>query len=109
MRNTIKKILKENEFEWASEQLDIPTDEIEKWANRNESVVGGYIRRLQQLENKLPKVDWDSMGSSDDPKSLYTTETQNTLGIIQLKNDLRNIYDSIEELQNGIDELKNSQ
>jgi archaellum component FlaC len=86
MRKTIKKILKENEFEWAGEQLDIPTDEIEKWAQQNESVVGKYIQRLQQLEDKLPKVDWDDRDN---------------------KNDLRNIYDSIEELQNGIDELRN--
>ena len=97
MKYLIKKILKENEFEWAGEPLDIPTDEIERWAQQNESVVGKYIQRLQQLEDKLPKVDWDN------PKELYTTETQNTLGIVQLKNDLRNIYDSIEELQNGIE------
>tara|TARA_R110000868_G_scaffold327976_1_gene588905 strand:+ start:210 stop:539 length:330 start_codon:yes stop_codon:yes gene_type:complete len=101
MKHLIKKILKENEFEWAGEQLDIPTDEIEKWAQQNESVVSKYIQRLQQLEDKLPKVDWD------DRDNLFKTETQNTLGIIQLKNDLRNIYDSIEELQNGIDELRN--
>jgi hypothetical protein len=103
MKHLIKKILKENEFEWAGEQLDIPTDEIEKWAQDNQNIVSNYVQRLQQLEDKLPKVDWDN------PKDIYTTETQNTLGIIQLKNDLRNIYDSIEELQNGIDELKGSQ
>lgn len=99
MKNIIKKILKED-FEWASEPLDIPTDEIEQWAQRNQSIVSKYIQRLQQLENKLPKVDWD------DRDNLFKPETQNTLGIIQLKNDLTNIYDSIEQLQEGIDGLR---
>ena len=100
MRNIIKKILKED-FDWAQEPLDIPTDEIDQWAEKNVSVVSRYIHRLQMLEDKLPKVDWDNQDS------LFTTETQNTLTIIQLKNDLRNIYESIEELQRGIDELRN--
>ena len=103
MKSRIRKILKEESegFDWAKEQLDIPTDEIEQWANQNESIVGKYIKRLQNLENKLPKVDWD------DRDSLFKTETQNTLTITQLKNDLRNIYDSVTDLQNGINELKN--
>ena len=100
MKKLIRKILREGEFDWASGQLDIPTDEIEKWAQQNESIVSGYIQRLQLLENKLPKVDWD------DRDNLFKPETQNTLSIVQLKNDLTNIYDSIQELQNGITELR---
>jgi hypothetical protein len=101
MRNTIKKILKENEFEWASEPLDIPTDEIEQWAEKNENIVGVFVDRLQTLEDELPKVDWD------DRDSLRKRETQNTLTIRQLKGDLRNIYESIQELRLGINELRN--
>jgi predicted nucleic acid-binding Zn-ribbon protein len=102
MRNIIKKILKED-FNWASEPLDIPTDEIEQWVQHNQSTVSKYIQRLQQLEDKLPKVDWDN------ESELFKPETQNTLGVTQLKNDLINIYDSMEELQRGIDDLKNSE
>ena len=104
MKDLIRKILKEDfdDFGWASEPLDIPTDEIDNWVKENTNVVGDFINRLQTLEDSLPKVDWGDVGSLD---TLYT---QNTLSVIEIKNELANIHESIKIIKAVVDDLKNS-
>lgn len=102
MRDKIRKILKESEFDWAGEPLDIPTDEIEQWCDDNIRTVSGLIQRLVELEKKLPKVDWSTMTK----EQMYTEETQKILLVIQMRGDLENIYSSIQQLDEGIMEFK---
>jgi hypothetical protein len=100
MRNTIKKILKED-FEWAEEPLDLPLDDVEKWCDDNRNTLSNFIQRLEQTLSKLPEVDWN------DRDNLSKTETQRALGVKQIIGDLRNIYESLNEIDVEIQEWKN--
>ncbi len=103
MRNTIKKILKENEFEWASEPLDIPLDEIEQWCDSNRTQLSKYIQSLETTLSKLPKLMWAEMSDEE----MRSEQTQRILGITSIHSDLRNIYDSLDQADKEIQEFKN--
>lgn len=102
MRKTIKKILKESEWEWTQEnQNDVPLQDIVDWCENNRIQIAGWIQKIDEFYKNAPQMKWDNDDDSGDENKMIA------LSVKGIGDELRNIYSSFETIENEINYIQN--
>ena len=102
MRNLIKKILKESDFDWTKENTtEVPIKEIEGWVDKTRYEVAGWIQKIEEFHKNSPRVDWS------DKESVTSKNSMITLTVKGIGEELRNIYGSLDSIDGDIEYIRN--
>lgn len=102
MKNRIKKILKESEWDWTKENTtEVPIKEIEDWVDKTRYEVAGWIQKIDEFYKKAPQVDWsDKESATSEPNMVALT-------VKGIGDELRNIYSSFDTIDGDIEYIRN--
>lgn len=108
MRNTIKKILKENEFEWVTNQVDLPLNEIKKLSNQYETILKLKIKLEQYLVGKegMEDIDYSDRRINDDNHLMKYRNQYIIEQIREIYNEVNNVEGSVLDLSSSLDHLE---
>ena len=102
MKDLIKNILKESDFDWTKENTnEAPIKEIEDWVNKTRYEVAGWIQKIDEFYKKAPQVNWGDKGDMEDEDKMLA------LTVKGIGNELRNIYGSFDSIDDEIEYLRN--
>ena len=103
VNETIKKILKESEWDWTQEnQVDVPLEEIVNWCENNTIQIIMWIQKIREFDKHSPQMKWDGDDSefADENKMI-------ALSVKGIGDELRNIYSSFKTIKSEIDYIQN--
>ena len=102
MRNLIKNILKESDFDWTKENTtEVPIKDIEGWVDKTRYEISEWIQKIDEFNEKAPKMDWDNKEDFDDDDKMLA------LTVKGIGDELRNIYSSFDTIDGDIEYLRN--
>jgi hypothetical protein len=102
MKNRIRKILRESDFDWTKENTtEVPIKDIEGWVDKTRYEVAGWIQKIDEFNKKSPKMDWDNKEDFDDEDKMLA------LTVKGIGDELRNIYSSFDTIDGEIEYLRN--
>ena len=102
MKDRIRKILKESDFDWTKENTtEVPIKEIEGWVDKTRYEVAGWIQKIEEFHKNSPRVDWS------DKESVTSKNSMITLTVKGIGEELRNIYGSLDSIDDEIDYIRN--
>ena len=102
MKNLIKKILKESEWDWTQEnQMDVPIQDISDWCENNRTQIAKWIQNIDEFYKHTPQIDWDSSEPSDDENRMIA------LSVMSIGHELKNIYSSFGTIGDEINYITN--
>ena len=94
MKNRIRKILRESDFDWTKENTsEVPIKDIEDWVDKTRFGVVGWIQKIDEFYK-------NSGDGGDDDKMLALT-------VKGIGDELRNIYSSFDTIDGDIEYLRN--
>jgi len=97
MRDRIRKILRESDFDWANDSsVDVPLDEISEWAYETRYKVAPFIQKINEFYKQAPKVNWSNRDDMNDEDKMIA------LSVRAIGDELKNIYFSLESIENEI-------
>ena len=97
MRDRIRKILRESDFDWANDSsVDVPLDEISEWAYETRYKVAPFIQKINEFYKQAPQVNWSNRDDMNDEDKMIA------LSVREIGNELKNIYSSLESIENEI-------
>jgi hypothetical protein len=107
MKNRIRKILRESDFDWTKENTsEVPIKDIEDWIDKTRYEVSGWIQKIDEFYKNAPQVDWSNSSDMD----RHNREEENRMLALTVKgigNELRNIYGSFDSIDDEINYLRN--
>ena len=102
IRNRIRKILKESDFDWTKENTnEAPIKDIEDWMDKTRYEVAGWIQKIDEFYKNAPQVDWGISGDMEDEDKMLA------LTVKGIGDELRNIYSSFDSIDDEINYLRN--
>ena len=102
MRNLIKNILKESDFDWTKENTtEVPIKDIEGWVDKTRYEVAGWIQKIEEFHKNSPRVDWSGK------ESVTSKDSMITLTVKGIGDELRNIYGSLDTIDGDIEYIRN--
>tara|TARA_R110002020_G_scaffold113236_1_gene260226 strand:- start:4678 stop:5010 length:333 start_codon:yes stop_codon:yes gene_type:complete len=102
MKDRIRKILRESDFDWTKENTnEVPIKEIEDWVDKTRYEVAGWIQKIDEFYKNAPQVDWSVRSDIEDEDKMLA------LTVKSVGDELRNIYDSFETIDGDIEYLRN--
>ena len=102
MKDRIRKILKESDFDWTKENTtEVPIKEIEGWVDKTRYEVAGWIQKIEEFHKNSPRVDWS------DKESVTSKNSMITLTVKGIGDELRNIYGSLDTIDGDIEYIRN--
>ena len=102
MKDRIRKILKESDFDWTKENTtEVPIKEIEGWVDKTRYEVAGWIQKIDEFYKNAPQVDWGIRGDMGDEDKMLA------LTVKGIGDELRNIYSSFDSIDDEINYLRN--
>lgn len=100
MKNIIKKILKESEWDWTNEaDKDVPIDEISNWIEETRYKISPLIQKIDEFYKQAPQTKWDGEKIDNDQMT--------ALSVRSIGDELRNIYSSLDTISDEINYLSN--
>ena len=102
MRNLIKNILKESDFDWTKENTtEVPIKDIEGWVDKTRYEVSNWIQEIDEFYKRAPQVDWsDKESATSEPNMVALT-------VKGIGDELRNIYSSFDTIDGDIEYIRN--
>lgn len=102
MRNTIKKILKED-FDWVSSQHDLPLDDIKELSDQHEKILNLKIKLREYLDGKegMENFDYSTRPNHEEHKGHYIVEQ-----VREIYNEVNNIEGSLRDLPSSLEHLE---
>lgn len=102
MRNLIKNILKESDFEWTKENTtEVPIKDIEGWVDKTRYEISEWIQKIDEFHKNSPRVDWSGK------ESVTSKDSMITLTVKGIGDELRNIYGSLDTIDGDIEYIRN--
>ena len=102
MKDRIRKILKESDFDWTKENTtEVPIKEIEGWVDKTRYEVAGWIQKIEEFHKNSPRVDWSGK------ESVTSRDSMITLTVKGIGDELRNIYGSLDTIDGDIEYIRN--
>jgi hypothetical protein len=100
MKNIIKKILKESEWDWTNEaDKDVPINEISNWVEETRYKISPLIQKIDEFYKQAPQTKWDDEKIDNDQMT--------ALSVRSIGDELRNIYSSLTTISDEINYLSN--
>jgi hypothetical protein len=101
MKNIIKKILKESEWDWTNEaDKDVPVNEISNWVEETRYKISPLIQKIDEFYKQAPQVKWDKDEEVGNDQLV-------ALSVKSIGDELKNIYYSLETISDEINHLSN--
>ena len=92
MKNRIRKILRESDFDWTEENTnEVPIKDIEDWVDKTRYEVAGWIQKIDEFYKKAPQVDWNSRSDMEEEDKMWA-ERPNSMNIVNRINDIIQKY-----------------
>lgn len=102
MKDRIRKILRESDFDWANDNsVDVPIDEISEWVYETRYKVAPLIQKIDEFYKQAPQVNWGDRGDMNDEDRMIA------LSVRGIGDELRNIYASLDTIDDEISYIKN--
>ena len=102
MKDRIRKILNESDFDWAKENTnEAPIKEIEDWVDKTRYEVAEWIQKIDEFYKNAPQVDWS------DKESVTSEPNMVALTVKGIGDELRNIYSSFDAIDGDIEYIRN--
>jgi len=102
MKDRIRKILSESDFDWTKENTnEVPIKDIEDWMDKTRYEVAGWIQKIDEFYKNAPQVDWGIRGDMGDEDKMLA------LTVKGIGDELRNIYSSFDSIDDEINYLRN--
>lgn len=102
MKDRIRKILKESDFDWTKENTtEVPIKDIEGWVDKTRYEISEWIQKIDEFHKNSPRVDWF------DKESVTSKDNMITLEVKGIGDELRNIYGSLDSIDDGIAYIRN--
>jgi len=102
MRNLIKNILKESDFDWTKENTtEVPIKDIEGWVDKTRYEISEWIQKIDEFHKNSPRVDWSGK------ESVTSKDSMITLTVKGIGDELRNIYGSLDSIDDEIAYIRN--
>lgn len=96
MKKTIKKILRESEWDWTQEnQIEVPIQDIGDWCENNRTQIAGWIQKIDEFYKNAPQMEYDN------------DEGMMALSVRSIGHELINIYSSFDTIQDEINYIQN--
>ncbi len=102
MKNLIKKILKESEWDWTQEDSrEVPIQDIKTWCEDNKAQISEWVQKIDEFYKHSPQIDWDSSESLNDENEMIA------LSVRSIGHELKNIHSSFDTIGDEINYITN--
>jgi len=102
MKDKIRKILRESDFDWVNDaNVEVPIEEISEWSYETQNKIFPMMRKLKDFYEQAPQVDWTNKEDMEDEDKMIG------LSIKQIGDELSNIMSSLESIDDEINYIKN--